>query len=110
MSAIVNVSCAAIRTLGEIFHPCPSSRAQFSPVPWTAIPAFPFSPVKFSAQIERVFALEILERFPRFIPKPLNDIVYAPLSPIEAGRFRRSTTTISSGCILAFDNNSITLM
>ena len=78
MSAIVNVSCAAIRTLGEIFQPCPSSRAQFSPVPWTAIPAFPFSPVKFSAQIERVFAFEILDRLPKFIPKPLNDIVYAP--------------------------------
>ena len=78
MSAIVNVSCAATRTLGDIFQPCPSSLAQFSPVPWTAIPAFPFSPVKFSAQIERVFASDILDRLPKFIPKPLNDIAYAP--------------------------------
>jgi hypothetical protein len=53
MSAIVKVDRALIRTDGETFQPCPSSRAAFLPVPSVAWPAFPFSPVKFSGLIER---------------------------------------------------------
>ena len=53
MSARVNVERALIFTEGETFHPCPSSLAAFLPVPSVAMPAFPFSPVKFSGLIER---------------------------------------------------------
>src|SRR3954453_24065754 len=57
MSQRVNVCPASMRTLGEIFHPWPSSRAQFFPVPSVAIPPRPFSPVKFSGLIEGDLAL-----------------------------------------------------
>src|SRR5881392_3304651 len=57
---------------GETFHPCPSSRAATAPVPSVAIPAFPLSPVKFSALIDRVFAFDRRERLPRLMFSPLN--------------------------------------
>src|SRR5436305_5619031 len=60
MLASVKVLPGSMRMLGEIFHPMPSSRAAFLPVPSVAIPALPFSPVKFSGLIERDFALERL--------------------------------------------------
>jgi hypothetical protein len=40
-------------TDGEIFHPGPKSLAASEPVPFVAMPALPFSPVKFSGQIDR---------------------------------------------------------
>ena len=83
MSATVNVSPGAMRTEGEIFQPWPRSRAQLAPVPSVAVPALPFSPVKFSALMERVFALDSSDRLPRFMPSPLN----AMLPPVwEYGR------------------------
>ena len=56
--ARVKVVPASIFTDGETFHFCPRSRAAFFPVPSTAMPPFPFSPVKFSGLIERVRAFE----------------------------------------------------
>src|SRR5437016_817392 len=53
----VKVFPGSIRTLGEIFQPTPSSRAAFLPVPSVAMPALPFSPVKFSGLIDRDLAL-----------------------------------------------------
>src|ERR1051325_10147776 len=49
MSASVKVLLALTIADGETFHPCPSPRAAFSPVPFVAIPPLPFSPVGFSA-------------------------------------------------------------
>jgi hypothetical protein len=57
---------------GATFHPCPRSRAQFIPVPSVAIPALPFSPLKFSGLMERVLADDIREIFPRLSPSPLK--------------------------------------
>ena len=37
------------------------------------MPPLPFSPVKFSGLIERVFAFDKRDKFPRFIPRPLNE-------------------------------------
>ena len=65
MSASVKVFPASICTDGEIFQPCPSSRAACAPVPSVAIPPLPFSPVKFSGLIDRDFALESRGRLPR---------------------------------------------
>ena len=59
-----------MRTEGETFQPCPRSRAAFLPVPSVAMPALPFSPVKFSGLIERVWAAESRQRLPMFVPKP----------------------------------------
>src|SRR5438876_12144703 len=61
-----------MRTEGETFHFCPSSRAAFLPVPSVAIPPLPFSPVRFSGLIERVFAFESRKRLPRFRCRPLK--------------------------------------
>ena len=80
MSASVNVLCAFIGTDGEIFQPCPRSLAAHEALftlrvagsPGTAIPPFPFSPVKFSGLIERVSASDRVARFPRFMPSPLK--------------------------------------
>ena len=72
MSAKVAVLCGAITMEGEIFQPWPRSRAAFAPVPSVAIPPRPFSPVKFSALIERVFALERRDKLPNPMPKPLK--------------------------------------
>src|SRR5213076_2536722 len=58
MSARVALLCGAITMEGEIFQPCPRSRAASVPVRSVAIPPRPFSPVKFSALMERVVALE----------------------------------------------------
>jgi len=58
ISPRVKVVPALIRTEGETFQPCPKSRAGPLPVPSVAMPALPFSPVKFSGLIERDSALE----------------------------------------------------
>src|SRR5882724_9775880 len=47
-------------TDGLIFQPCPRSRPGLAPVPSVAIPPLPFSPVKFSGLIEKVFAFDSL--------------------------------------------------
>lgn len=59
---------------GETFQPCPRSLAALAPQPWVAMPPFPFSPVKFSAEMERVFALESLHR----VSSPVIDIPSPP--------------------------------
>ena len=78
MSAMTNVWPGAIFTYGETFQPRPRSLAARAAGPSADMAALPFSPVKFSAQIERVFALERFARFPRLIPSPLNAIVSFP--------------------------------
>src|SRR6266700_3262566 len=80
ISASVTVVWGAISIEGETFHPWPRSRAQLAPVPSVAIPPRPFSPVGFSALIERVFARERRARLPRSIPRPLKlygSVIYA---------------------------------
>ena len=69
-SAIVKVVFALMRTDGETFQPWPRSRAALAPVPSTAMPALPFSPVKLSGLIERVFAGDRRDRLPRPSPRP----------------------------------------
>jgi hypothetical protein len=49
-------------TEGETFQPCPNSRAGPLPVPSVAMPAFPFSPLKFSGLMDRDFASDSRER------------------------------------------------
>jgi hypothetical protein len=70
--ATSNTCPGSIRTNGETFHPGPRSRALLAAGPSVDMPPFPFSPVKFSAEIERVFARDKRERLPRFRPKPLK--------------------------------------
>ena len=59
ISASVKVVPALMLTDGETFQPWPSSREARLPVPSVAMPALPFSPVKFSGLIERVWAFEV---------------------------------------------------
>src|SRR5579859_520157 len=72
ISAIVNVDFAGTRTNGDTFQPCPRSRAAPRAGPSVDVPALPFSPVKFSGPIDRVFALEMRLKLPRFKSKPLK--------------------------------------
>src|SRR5258708_20055249 len=71
ISAIVKVLCALICTDGLSFQPFPNSRAAVSPVPFSAIPPFPFSPLKFSGLMDRLFASERRYIFDRFASMPL---------------------------------------
>src|SRR5690554_3249287 len=64
-------------TEGDTFQPCPKSLAHSLPVPSVAMPPLPFSPVKFSGLMERLFALDNKDRL--FRPKPLN-VINIPLS------------------------------
>jgi hypothetical protein len=66
---------AGTSTDGETFHPLPRTLAGPAPVPSVAVPAFPFSPVKFSALMERVFAFESRDKLPNPIPRPLNVVM-----------------------------------
>jgi len=63
---------------GEIFQPRPRSRAHSAPRPSVAMPALPFSPVKFSGLMERVTAFERRERLPRLQPNPLYGELIMP--------------------------------
>src|ERR1017187_5083119 len=72
ISPRVNVLPASIRTEGDTFQPLPSSRDAPLPVPSVAIPALPFSPVKFSGLIDRDCAFETRQRLPRLRTRPLN--------------------------------------
>src|SRR6478736_1277020 len=71
ISAMVNVLCALICTDGLSFHPFPNSRAADSPVPFSAILPFPFSPLKFSGLMHRLFASERRYIFDRLASIPL---------------------------------------
>ena len=54
------------------YLPLRTELAKAAPVPSVAIPPFPFSPVKFSGDIEREQASDRCTRSPRFDVKPLN--------------------------------------
>jgi len=84
ISARVNVWPGAMSTDGETFQPRPRSRAAPAFVPSVAIPPLPFSPVKFSGLIERVWALDNRDRLPRFMPKPLNAVPPRSCASLEA--------------------------
>src|SRR5690349_1949214 len=75
ISASVTVEFAGTVMQGDIFQPCPRSRAARAPVPSVAIPALPFSPVKFSALMDRVFAPDSREILCSPIPRPLKDVM-----------------------------------
>src|ERR1700720_849214 len=73
MSARVAVALPAILIDGETFQVRPNSRDGTLPVPSVAMPALPLAPVKFSALIERVSALERRERLPIWLPNPSKE-------------------------------------
>src|SRR5580658_9712843 len=75
MSASVKVSPGWMITNGETFQPCPRSRAALAAGPSVDMPPLPFSPVKFSGLIERVFARDRRERLPRLRFRPLNSVM-----------------------------------
>ena len=83
MSPSSRVSPGATRFEGEIFQPRPSPRAWIAPVPSSAMPPLPFSPVGFSGLIERDFAEDSRDRLPRCNPRPENPSVM----PIASFRF-----------------------
>ena len=66
-----------MRMEGETFHFCPGPRAWTAPVPSVAMPPRPFSPVKFSGEMDRVRAPDSRYRLPRLTPSPLNGVVMA---------------------------------
>src|SRR6476646_8240061 len=70
--------------LGLTFHPCPKSLDAFAPVPFVAIPPFPFSPVKFSGLIERVLASDNRKMLLMLDSMPLN--LSWPNDPTEIKR------------------------
>src|SRR5580704_1385862 len=75
MSASVNVSPGWMITNGETFQPWPRSRAICAAGPSVDMPPLPFSPLKFSGEIERDLALESLARLPRLRPRPLKSAI-----------------------------------
>src|SRR5512139_2887818 len=91
----VKVVPALIRTDGDTFHPLPRSRAAFLPVPSVAMPALPFSPVKFSELIDRLCGRESLGRSPRSVPSPLNPRPWANNPPARRPRIERDTVRCS---------------
>src|SRR5277367_1361367 len=68
ISARVTVVLALISMEGETFQPWPSSREACAPSPLVAMPAWPFSPVKFSGLMERDSTLSRRKIFSRFTP------------------------------------------
>src|SRR6266545_5716716 len=81
MVARVKVELPLTRTKGETFQPWPRSRAARHAEPsCPAMAALPFSPLKFSGQIDRDLALERRKRFPRSTSSPLK-----PPSAARAG-------------------------
>jgi len=72
MSAISTRSPGCNTIDGDTFQPNPpKSDAALAPVPSTAIPPFPFSPLKFSALIDLDFASDSLVRLDKSLPNPL---------------------------------------
>src|SRR3954447_525508 len=72
ISAKVTVLLALTCMKGETFQPWPRSRAAPRAGPLVDIPALPFSPVKFSGLIDRVFASDNRNKLPMFTPMPLK--------------------------------------
>src|SRR5580658_590373 len=68
ISARVNVVLLLMSMEGETFQPCPNSREAPLPVPLVAMPARPFSPVKFSGLMERDSTLSRRKIFSRLTP------------------------------------------
>ena len=69
---------------GLTFQPRPRYLAAFWPVPVVAIPPLPFSPVKFSGEIERVWAPEVRYRVESVPDRPswpkLGKVRAAPIA------------------------------
>ena len=72
MSASPVVVPAFIRRAGDIFQPGPRSRAALAPSPSVARAPPAFSPVMFSALMDRERASDTRQRLPRCMPRPLN--------------------------------------
>src|SRR3954465_6566279 len=89
ISARVNVDFAGTTTYGETFQPGPRSCAAFNAGPFVDMPALPFSPVKFSGLMERVFAFERRLRLPRFRSRPLNGSAAKSCVEVNASVRRR---------------------
>src|SRR4051812_45175598 len=70
------------------------------------MPPWPFSPLKFSGLIERVFADDSRERLPRLIPRPLKRAMRSVLLQNRDWRFRPNYTR---DCKLQIANSEITL-
>ena len=68
----VKVVPGAMCTHGDTFQVWPRSRDACAPAPSVAMPPAPGAPVKFSALIERVTALERRAIPPKPMPRPLN--------------------------------------
>src|SRR5271163_4589706 len=75
MSASTLTSPGSITMYGETFHPRPSLRAGLFTGSGDAIAPLPFSPVGFSGLIDRLSAVERIERLPMCMPSPLNDAI-----------------------------------
>src|ERR1700748_1744810 len=71
ISAMVNVVFDFMTTLGLTFQPWPSSLAASLPVTVIAIPPLPFSPVKFSGLMERLFASDTWYQLLTLLFKPV---------------------------------------
>jgi hypothetical protein len=67
----IRVCAGSMSMHGAHFQPRPSSRAGLLGR-GSAMPPRPFSPVTFSAEIERVTASLMRERLPRPMPRPLK--------------------------------------
>src|SRR5580658_2539364 len=68
ISARVKVVLLLISMEGETFQPWPNSREACEPVPLVAMPACPFSPVKFSGLMERDSTLSRRKIFSKLTP------------------------------------------
>ena len=93
ISAMVNVSLGLIRMYGFTFQPRPKSRDDARALAWlgrrsvvSAMPPHPFSPVKFSGEIERVCALERRYRLPRLTSRPFHDGRYWAKAAVVSSR------------------------
>jgi len=77
---------------GEIFQPTPRSRASLLPVPSAAAPPLPFSPVKFSGEMERDRAFESRGRSPSPLTPPSNRCGDCARANADAERARSAGT------------------
>src|SRR5215211_2457332 len=77
ISARVNVLPGSIIMKGLIFQPCPRSRAASEALPCVAMPPLPFSPVRFSGLIEKVFARDTLYKLLRLLSRPSYELSWA---------------------------------
>src|SRR5271156_441584 len=75
ISASTFTSPGSMTTYGATFHPRPSFRAGLFAGSGVAIAPLPFSPVGFSALIDRLSAADRSARLPMWMPSPLNDAI-----------------------------------